>query len=95
MTGFEVVTGSETHNTQSGTTQYFFPEATCPVGKQLVGGGAHSSYPSTQLVYSGPLYSGGQVYNNRWEVEYVIPSTFNANTTVTATAIAYCANVSS
>jgi len=88
---FQIVTGSSSTNVTPGGTYQLFTKATCPNGTQLIGGGADTNNQQALLSFSTPLLSGGQVFNDRWEVGYIIPSTFAQTATVTITATAYCA----
>jgi hypothetical protein len=82
-----------TFTTDQGATFQQFVVATCPAGKELIGGGAYANNQEALLTSSGPQYAEETVFDESWVAYFIVPSTFAQNATVTITAIGYCANV--
>jgi hypothetical protein len=93
ISGLEKVAHSLTFTTDEGATTQQFVVATCPAGKELIGGGAYANNQEALLTSSGPQYAEETVFDESWVAYFIVPSTFAQNATVTITAIGYCANV--
>ena len=94
ISNYQVITGTTTFGTQRGATSQQYAIARCPYGTHLIGGGADSSSDETDLTTSGPLESGGVIYD-QWYARFVVTSLNAQGDSVTIHAYAYCATVSS
>jgi hypothetical protein len=92
ISGLQKVSNSLTISTDEGATSQPFVVATCPAGKELIGGGAYANNQEALLTSSSPEYFEETVFNESWVAYFIVPSTFAQNATVTITAIGYCAN---
>jgi hypothetical protein len=90
-TGYQVVTDSKTFTDAPGATSQAWAAATCPQGKVLIGGGAYTTSDEGYLTSNGPLFASGQMYNE-WYARYLVRSDAGSGTSITLTAVAFCAN---
>jgi hypothetical protein len=93
VSGFEVVSNSESYPTTVGSTTFAWATARCPAGKELIGGGAYENSNIGQMNFSGPTFIEGKIYNEQWYVGYTVPSTYASGEPLTVTSLAYCAVV--
>jgi hypothetical protein len=90
-TGYQVVTADKTFTDVPGGTSQQWALASCPAGKVLIGGGTSTTSDEGYVTSSGPLFSGGQMYNE-WYSRYLVRSDAGSGATITITAVAFCAN---
>ncbi|MBN9608327.1 MAG: hypothetical protein BGO26_20155 [Actinobacteria bacterium 69-20] len=92
VNGYQMVVQAKTFGDAPGVTTQEFVDAVCPSPKVLIGGGAYASTDEGYLASSGPLVLNGTVYNNIWDVEYLVRSDAGVGDNITLTAVAFCVN---
>jgi hypothetical protein len=92
VNGYQMVVQAKTFGAASGVTTQQFVDAVCPSPKVLIGGGAYASTDEGYLSSSGPLTIDGTVYDNIWDVEYLVRSDAGSGDNITLTAVAFCVN---
>jgi hypothetical protein len=92
LPGYTVVSSSDVIGTAPNITTTDVLSERCPAGTRLLGGGATASNDEPFLVSSGPLVSGGIVYDI-WEAHWIVPTGFGQGDQVTLRSYAYCAAV--
>ena len=91
LSGFQLVTATQTLGTAYGSPTQFDGFARCPAGKKLIGGGASPSSQEAYISTSAPYRQGGITYDI-WDAQALVRSDAAQGDAVTLTSFAYCVN---
>lgn len=92
MSGYQVVRAPEEVTIPAKSQAFIEPEAKCPAGKVLTGGGATTDALGL-LFYNGPAEDAGGA-PNAWLAVYAFANGEETSMTVRVAAYAYCISAS-